>query len=114
MTKLKTIDSFFKRKEVEISESSTSLDLNVETSIPKEHLLRVKLEEYPSSPSPKSLIRMELRKFSLKSSTLDANEFDISSLICESRFRLPMWDHLVHKLDEIRLFYLKDGLYQIP
>jgi len=77
-------------------------------------LLRVELEEYPSSPSPKSLIRMELRKFSLKSSTLDANEFDISSLICESRLRLPMWDHLVHKLDEIRLFYLKDGLYQIP
>ena len=37
MAKLKTIDSFFKRKEVEISESSTSLDSNVETSIPKEH-----------------------------------------------------------------------------
>jgi hypothetical protein len=46
MSKLKTIDSFFKRKKVDISESHTPSDFNAETSNPNEHHLKSPRVEY--------------------------------------------------------------------
>jgi hypothetical protein len=50
MSKFKTLDPFFKRKKVDISESNTPFDFNVETSNPNERHLkspRVEDEEHP-------------------------------------------------------------------
>ena len=50
MSKFKTLDSFFKRKEANILESNIPLDFNAETSNPNERHLkspRVKDEEHP-------------------------------------------------------------------
>jgi hypothetical protein len=51
MSKFKTIESFFKRKEVVVPLSNTLLDFNAKTSNFKERLLksqRVEAEEHPS------------------------------------------------------------------
>jgi hypothetical protein len=46
MSKSKTIDSFFKRKEVNISKSNTPLGFNVRTSNPDErHLKSLRIED---------------------------------------------------------------------
>jgi hypothetical protein len=46
MPKLKTIDSFFKKKEPDISENHTPLDFNAETSNPNEYHLKSPRVEY--------------------------------------------------------------------
>jgi hypothetical protein len=41
MSKVKNIDSFFKRKEADILENNTPLDFNAETSNPNERILNL-------------------------------------------------------------------------
>ena len=107
MPKLKTIDSFFKRKEADISKSHTPLDFNAETSNPNEcHFKspRVEDEEHPfESPTA------ETQEIHFKSSTLNANEVDVSFIERDPRLHPPMWDYPVNQRDEIRRAYLKDG-----
>jgi hypothetical protein len=50
MSKFKTIDSFFKRKEADISESNTLLDFNVKTSNVYDHHLQSPRVEDRASP----------------------------------------------------------------
>lgn len=108
MSKFKTIESFFKRKVVDVPESNTSLDFNAEISNLKEHPVksrRVETEEHPYE----SLI-VETQEIPFKSSTLNINEaFSIEQ---DPRQRPPMWDYLVNRRDEIRMAYLKACPYQ--
>jgi hypothetical protein len=107
MSKFKTIDSFFKRKEADISKSNTPLDFNVGTSnVDERHLksLRIEDEEHPC----REALIAEL-------STLSVNEDDVSFIEVEQdpRLRPPMWDYPVNQRDEIRRAYLKHGPYQL-
>ncbi|XP_059434852.1 uncharacterized protein LOC132167836 [Corylus avellana] len=109
MSKFKTIDSFFKRKEADISKSNTLLESNAETSNPNERHLkspRVEDEEHPFE-SPIA----ETQEIYFKSSTLNVNEVDVSSISIERDpgLRPPMWDYPVNRRDEIRRAYLKHG-----
>ncbi|XP_059435181.1 uncharacterized protein LOC132168112 [Corylus avellana] len=107
MSKFKTIDSFFKRKEVDILKSNTPLEFNAETSNPNEHHLkspRVEDEEHPFE-SPIA----ETQEIHFKSSKLNVNEVDVSSIERDPGLRPPMWDYPVNRRDEIRRAYLKDG-----
>jgi hypothetical protein len=84
---LKTIYSFFKRKEANISESNIPLDFTIETSNPNErHLksLRVEDEEHP----------FETQEIHFKSSTLNVNQ--VSSIERDLGLRPRMWDYLVN------------------
>jgi hypothetical protein len=84
MSKFKTLDSLFKRKEADISKSNTSLDFNVETSNPNEHHLKspsVKDEEHPFE----SLI-VKTQEIHLKSFTLNVNE------VYRTRSRITSFD----------------------
>ncbi|KAG7943871.1 hypothetical protein I3843_15G068000 [Carya illinoinensis] len=96
MSKLKTIDSFFKRKEVDLPENSSKLP-------------RIEPEENPDLNSP----ILESKRIYLTSSTLNSKEIDISSLQRDPGLRPPIWDYPVNQRDEIRRTYLKMGPYQI-
>jgi hypothetical protein len=78
MSKFKNIESFSKRKEVDVPESNPPLNFNVETSNLKERLLksqRVEVKEHPYE----SLI-VEAQEIPFKSSTLNVNEVDAFSI----------------------------------
>jgi hypothetical protein len=96
MSKVKTIDSFFKRKEADISESNTPLDFNAGTSNVDERRLKSPRIEDEEHPCGEALIA-EL-------STLSVNEDDVSSIEVErdTGLRPPMWDYPVNQRDEIR------------
>jgi hypothetical protein len=86
MSKFKTINSFFKRKEANISKSNTPLDFNGETSNHNEHHLqspRVEDEEHPFE----SLIA-ETQEIYFKLSTLNVRGKYVltSSTITRLRF----------------------------
>jgi hypothetical protein len=110
MSKFKTIESFFKRKEVDVPKSNPPLNFNAETSNFKERPLksqRVEVEEH----SYESLI-VEAQEFPFKSFTLNVNEVDAFSIERDLGKRPPMWDYLVNRRDEIRMTYLKARPYQ--
>ncbi|XP_059434146.1 uncharacterized protein LOC132167252 [Corylus avellana] len=99
MSKFKTIDSFFKRKEADILESNTPLDFIAETSNPNERHLkspRVEDEEHPFE----SLIA-ETLKIHFKSSTLSVNEVDVSSIERDPGLRPLLCEYPVNQRDEI-------------
>jgi hypothetical protein len=106
MSKFKTIDSFFKRKEADISKSSTLFDFNARTSNVDERYLKSPRIEGEEHPCREALIA-EL-------STLSVNEDDVSSIEIERDPGLcpPMWDYPINQHDEIRRAYLKHGPYQ--
>jgi hypothetical protein len=111
MSKFKTIESFFKRKEVDVPKSNPPLNFNAETSNLKECPLksqRVEVEEHPY----KSLI-VKAQEIPFKSSTLNVNEVDAFSIERDPGKRPPMWDYPVNRRDEIRMAYLKAHPYQI-
>ena len=65
---------------------------------------RVEDEEHPfESPT------METQEIHFKSSTLNANEVDVSFIEWDPGLRPPMWDYPINQHDEIRRAYLKDG-----
>jgi hypothetical protein len=107
MPKLKTIYSFFKRKEVDISKSHTPLDFNVETSNPNEHHLKSPRVEYEEHPFES--LTVETQEIHFKSFTLNANEVDVSFIERDPGLRPSMWDYPVNQRDEMRWAYLKDG-----
>ena len=93
---LETIDSFFKRKEANISKSNTPLDFIAEASNPNERHLkspRVEDEEHP----------FKTKENHFKSSTLNVNEADVSSIERDLGLHPRMWDYLVNQNDEDRL-----------
>ncbi|KAM6582276.1 hypothetical protein CsatB_009281 [Cannabis sativa] len=87
MSKFKTIDSFFKRKEGAILENSSKIP-------------RVELEENHDD-------------IPFTSPTFGYKEVDLSTLQRDPGLRPPMWSYHVNQRDEIRRAYLKMGPYQI-
>ena len=85
MSKRKTIDAFFKKKDVSNSEIRTpvTVETNVDTSIPDEH------------PDPSKCSRIESEE----------KDRDLGS--CKQICEFP-----INKQDEIRRVYLKEGSYQ--
>ena len=83
MSKQKTIDAFFKKKNVSNSEIRTpvAVETNVDTSMPDEH------------PS--------------KCSRIQSEEIDR-----DPRSRKQIYEFSINKQDEIRQAYLKEGPYQ--
>ena len=101
MSKFKTIDSFFKLKEVDISESNTPLYFNAETSNPNKHhlkSLRVKDEEHLFE-----CLIVRTQEIHFKSSTLNVNEVNGSFIKRDPGLCPPMSDHSVNQCDEKRL-----------
>ena len=101
MSKLKTIDSFFKRKKANILESNTLLDFNARTSNPDEHhlkSLRVEDEEHPYGEA----LSAETQEIHSKLSTLNVNEVDVSSIERDLGLRPLMWDYPINQRDEIK------------
>ena len=97
MTKLKTLDAFFKRKNVDISESNLPTNqVNLNTEVPPFKSSRLESKDHPS----------HFEK-------LVVEEFDINSRERDPRLRTQIWEYPVNKRDEIRRAYLKDGPYQI-
>ncbi|XP_059456615.1 uncharacterized protein LOC132186648 [Corylus avellana] len=111
MSKFKTIDSFFKRKEADISKSNTPLDLNAETSNPDECHLKSSRVEDEEHPCGESLIA-ETQEAHFKLSTLNVDEVDASFIERDPGLRPPIWDYPVNQRDEIRRAYLQHGPYQ--
>jgi hypothetical protein len=107
MSKFKTIDSFFKRKEADISKSNTPFDFNARTSNVDERHLKSPRIEGQEHPCGEALIA-EL-------STLSITEDNVSSIEVERDPGLHplMWDYPVNQRDEIRRAYLKHGPYQL-
>jgi len=94
MSKFKTIESFFKRKEVDVPERNPPLNFNAETSnLKKSHLKSqsVEVEEHPYE----SLI-VEAQEIHFKPSTLNVNEVDAFSIERDPGKRPPMWDYPVN------------------
>ena len=88
MSKFKTIDSFFKRKEVDISENNTPLDFTAKTSNPNERHLKspsIKDEEHPFES-----LNAETQVIYFKASTLNANEADVFSIEQDPGLHPPM------------------------
>ena len=85
MSKRKTIDTFFKKKDVSNSEIKTpvAVETNVGTSMPDEH------------PDPS------------KCSRIQSEEIDCDPGSCKQICEFP-----INKQDEIRRAYLKEGSYQ--
>ena len=83
MSKRKTIDTFFQKKDVSNSEFRTlvAVEINVDTSMPNEH------------PS--------------KCSRIQSEEIDCDPRSCKQVCEFP-----INKQDEIRRAYLKEGPYQ--
>ena len=97
MTKLKTLDAFFKRKNIDISESNPPTNqVNVNTEVPPSKSSRLESKDHPS----------HFEK-------LVVEEFDINSRERDPGLRTQIWEYPVNKRDEIRRAYLKDGPYQI-
>jgi len=92
MGKSTTIDSFFKRKHVEVSEGNTS----------------------PSSfgPNVESPVLEKDDCCAKKSPRIESMEFDINNLECDPGLRIAIWKYPVDKLDEVRRAYIKYGPYQ--
>ncbi|XP_059448307.1 uncharacterized protein LOC132179584 [Corylus avellana] len=112
MSKFKTLDSFFKRKEADISKSNTPFDLNTGTSNPDERHLkssRVEDEEYPCGEA----LITETQEVHFALSTHNVDEVDISSIERDPGLRPPMWDYPVNQRDEIRRAYLNYGPHQL-
>jgi hypothetical protein len=107
MSKFKAIDSFFKRKEADISKSNTPLDFNAGTPNVDERCLKSLRIEDEEHPCGEALIE-ELF-------TLSVNEDDVSSIEVkrDPGLRPPMWDYPVNQRDEIRRAYLKHDPYQL-
>ncbi|XP_062020773.1 uncharacterized protein LOC133737181 [Rosa rugosa] len=96
MPKLKTIDSFFKRKEVEDTANNTTSGVNASSSS----------AEPPSNPQ-------NTEEHQLENLGHDFNDVDIATIERDPGKRLKMWEYPPNKRDEIRRAYLKLGPYQI-
>ena len=85
MSKRRTIDTFFKKKDVSNSEIRTpmAVETNVDTSMPDEH------------PDPSKCSRIQSEEI----------DHDLGS-------RKQICEFPINKEDEIRRAYLKEGLYQ--
>ncbi|KAG7950360.1 hypothetical protein I3843_13G108000 [Carya illinoinensis] len=96
MSKLKTIDLFFKRKEVDLPKNSSKIP-------------RLEPEKNHDLNSP----ILEYEGIHFTSSTLNSKEIDISSLQRDPGLHPSKWDYPVNQCDKIRIAYLKMGPYQI-
>jgi hypothetical protein len=92
--KFKTIESFFKRKQVGAPEINLPLNFNAETSNLKERHFksqRVEVEEHHYE----SLI-VEAQEIPFKSTTLNVNEVDAFFVERDLGKRPPMWDYQIN------------------
>ena len=90
MTKLKTLDAFFKRKNVDIFESNPPTNqVNLNTKVPPSKSLILESKDHPS----------HFEK-------LIVEEFDINSRERDPGLRTQKWEYPVNKRDEIRTGYL--------
>jgi hypothetical protein len=89
MSTSKTIDAFFKKKDVDSNSKMSSSTSNHQTSAP----------EQVASKMP----RIESQEVEL---------VDISTLQHDPGLRPQMWEYPVNQHDEIRHVYLKDGPYR--
>ncbi|KAG6682118.1 hypothetical protein I3842_13G122100 [Carya illinoinensis] len=96
ISKLKTIDLFFKRKEVDLPENSSKIP-------------RLEPEKNHDLNSP----ILEYEGIHFTSSTLNSKEIDISSLQRDPGLHPSKWDYPVNQCDKIRIAYLKMSPYQI-
>nr|XP_043637742.1 uncharacterized protein LOC122608711 [Erigeron canadensis] len=96
MGKLRTIDSFFKRKPSDTSDSAyqESKRAKVSTSEPEQEQNQPN-EHIPETPRPNS------------------NELDISCLERDPAKRKHMWDYSVNERENVRLANLKLGPFQL-
>ncbi|XP_060972576.1 uncharacterized protein LOC115696806 [Cannabis sativa] len=90
MKKSTTIDTFFKRKNVEVSTSKVSSNPSVD------------VDHNNSKNRPTKSLRLDIKE-----------GFDINSLERDPGIRLPIWEYPPEKRDEVRRAYIKAGPYQI-
>ena len=103
IVKAKTIDSFFKRKNVGDPKSSTPSPstLNHDCSNENENRLEYQKEETEHEDHLSKFQRVETK------------QIDIRSLERDPRLRPQIWEFDVNQKNEIRRAYLKIGPYQL-
>ncbi|XP_060968719.1 uncharacterized protein LOC133036221 [Cannabis sativa] len=92
MKKSTTIDTFFKRKNVEVSTSDVSSNPSVSVDVDHEN----------SKNRPIKSLRLDIKE-----------GFDINSLERDPGIRPPIWEYPPEKRDEVRRAYIKAGPFQI-
>ncbi|XP_074339774.1 uncharacterized protein LOC141677662 [Apium graveolens] len=96
MVKSTTIDSFFKTKNVETSQT---------------HSVPQSVDQ--GSNVPDNSYNLNSQSQPRKSPRIDKNENDINSIERDPGLRRQIWDYPIEKRDEIRRAYIKSGPYQI-
>jgi hypothetical protein len=90
MKKSTTIDTFFKRKNVEVSTSDVSSNLSVD------------VDHQNSKNHPTKSLRLDIKE-----------GFDINLLERDPGIRPLIWEYPPEKRDEVRRAYIKAGPFQI-